>query len=323
MRDMDYIFAVAQIRVKEKALLSDADIKQMTAMKDENAVCQFLADRGWGDAAGPATADALLGAEEEKNRQFVREMKIDSRVMDLLSYPQLYHNLKAGIKEICTSETVPGIFYELDRYGEKEIMRILRDKDYRALPEHMRTAAQQAYEVMLSTRDAQRCDIIADKACLEAMVHTAGKLKEPMLTDYVNSQVTVANIRIAARAVRTGKSLNFLKEALAEGGLLDAGGLCAAAVKGEEGLYSYLDTHGFQEASAALKESPSAFERWCDNRLIEAIRPQKMNSVSIGPVVAYYLARENEIKMARIILTAKANGFEEDAIRERAREMYV
>ena len=72
-----------------------------------------------------------------------------------------------------------------------------------------------------------------------------------------------------------------------------------------------------------MKDSPSAFERWCDNRLIETIRPQKMNSVSLGPVVAYYLARENEIKMARILLTAKANGFSEDSIRERVREMYV
>jgi V/A-type H+-transporting ATPase subunit C len=35
------------------------------------------------------------------------------------------------------------------------------------------------------------------------------------------------------------------------------------------------------------------------------------------------VARENEIKTARIILTAKQNGFPEDSIRERIREMYV
>ena len=38
MGDLDYIFAVARIRVKEKSLLSDTDISQMTAMKDERAV---------------------------------------------------------------------------------------------------------------------------------------------------------------------------------------------------------------------------------------------------------------------------------------------
>ena len=99
--------------------------------------------------------------------------------------------------------------------------------------------------------------------------------------------------------------------------------LAIAASENEEALMSYLETHGFREGADALKESPSAFERWCDNRLIETIRPQKMNSVSMGPIIAYYLARQNEIRTVRIILTAKANDFPEEAIRERVREMYV
>ena len=35
------------------------------------------------------------------------------------------------------------------------------------------------------------------------------------------------------------------------------------------------------------------------------------------------LARENEIKTVRIILSGKQNGFPDSAIRERVREMYV
>ena len=76
-------------------------------------------------------------------------------------------------------------------------------------------------------------------------------------------------------------------------------------------------------AAEAIKVSPSAFERWCDDKVMESIRPQKRNAFSIGPVVAYYLARQTEIRTARIVLTAKANGFSEEAIRERVREMYV
>ena len=53
------------------------------------------------------------------------------------------------------------------------------------------------------------------------------------------------------------------------------------------------------------------------------LKLQKRGTDSAGPVAAYYLARQNEIKMARIILTAKANGFTEEDIRERVRDMYV
>jgi V/A-type H+-transporting ATPase subunit C len=57
--------------------------------------------------------------------------------------------------------------------------------------------------------------------------------------------------------------------------------------------------------------------------MMETIKPQKYNAFSVGPLVAYVLARENEIKTVRIILTGKQNGFSDEVIRERIREMYV
>ena len=80
--------------------------------------------------------------------------------------------------------------------------------------------------------------------------------------------------------------------------------------------------HAYAGGAEALEESPSAFERWCDNRMIETMRPQKYQAFSVGPLVAYIVARENEIKTVRIILTGKQNQFPEEAIRERIREMY-
>jgi V/A-type H+-transporting ATPase subunit C len=57
--------------------------------------------------------------------------------------------------------------------------------------------------------------------------------------------------------------------------------------------------------------------------MIETIKPQKYNSFSAGPLIAYVLARENEIKTVRIVLTCKQNGMPDDSIRGRVREMYV
>ncbi len=73
----------------------------------------------------------------------------------------------------------------------------------------------------------------------------------------------------------------------------------------------------------ALRESPSAFERYCDNKLMELIRPQKSNYFGIEPIAAYLLARENEIKTVRIILCGKRSGIDDGVIRERLRDMYV
>ena len=323
MGDNSYAFAVARIRVREKKLLSDSDIARMAAMKDEAEVLSFLGERGWGDAESAKSAEDMLSAEEEKTWALMKELKIDPAIFEVLEYPKLFHDLKAAIKEVLTDGAHEKIFYEIEGFGREEMMRIIRDKDYRALPEFMRDTAAKAYDVMVNTRDGQRCDTIVDRGCLEAMLEKSRRMKNEMMKSYVTSQVVVSDIKIAVRSAKTGKSYAFLKEALAECDAISAEGLAQAASRGEDALFTYLQESGFSEAADAIRQSPSAFDRWCDDRLIETIRPQRMNSVSVSPVVAFYLARENEIRMARIILTAKANGFGEETIRERVRKMYV
>lgn len=319
----NYAYAVARIRVMEKSLLSDADVAQMVSMKDVDSVMDYLIARGWGNAESGRDPEKILDAEAEKNMALMRELKIDTSVFDVLALPQRFHNLKAAIKEICSSEKTEGIYYEIDGFKGEEVARILQEKQYSKLPENMQETARYAYEVMVQTRDGQRCDIIVDRACLIAMQKQVEKNAVPIIRDYVRSQVAVADIRVAVRAAKTEKTLNFLNEALAPCKDFEVRGLAQAAAKGIETLYTYLQEHRYGDAVEALKVSPSAFERWCDNRLIETIRPQKTNPFTSGPIVAFYLARENEIKTVRIILTAKQNGFEEEAIRERVREMYV
>jgi V/A-type H+-transporting ATPase subunit C len=157
---------------------------------------------------------------------------------------------------------------------------------------------------------------------MDACLSAGRESKNDLLRDYEESTVAVTDIKIAVRSMVTGKNMAFLREALAPCSALDVQALALAASKGREALFEYLEGHGFSEAAEALKESPSAFERWCDNRVIDTILPQKRNSFSAGPVIAYYLARENELKNVRIIVTAKANGFSEDSTRERVRKTY-
>ncbi len=318
-----FAFAVGRIRVREKYLLSNEDVAQMIALPDEGAVLSFLSEKGWGESKEDETAEQMLMIEEKKTRDLMRELGLDAEITEVLAYPLVYHNVKAGIKEICTEEKNQEAFYPDERFGRDQVLEILREKEFHKLPSHMQKAAERAFQTMLTARDGQLCDVILDRACLDAMEEVAEHSEHEILRDYEKESVAVANIRIAVRAAKTGKRDDFLKEALAPCKSLDADGLRRAALGGEESLLSYLSAQGYAEAAEALKESPSAFERWCDNRQIEAIRPQKINPFTPGPVVAYYLARQNEIRTARIILTAKANGFTEEEIRERVREMYV
>ena len=57
--------------------------------------------------------------------------------------------------------------------------------------------------------------------------------------------------------------------------------------------------------------------------MMRAIRPQIHNPFGLGPLAAFILARDNEIKTVRMILAGKRNKLSADMIRERVRETYV
>jgi V/A-type H+-transporting ATPase subunit C len=140
---------------------------------------------------------------------------------------------------------------------------------------------------------------------------------------YGELTVASADIKTAIRACRTGKDKQFLERALVKCESLDISRLADAAVDSLDSIYEYLERTSYSDAIPEIKKSPSAFERWCDNRIIESIRPQIHNPFTIGPLAAYILARENEIKTVRIILSGKINDLAEESVRERVREMYV
>ncbi len=323
MSDMEFTYAVARIRALEVSLFSASAIEQLIACQSEESCLQFLTERGWGDSDTPLNADAILTRESEKIWETMREMRIDMSVFDVLSYPNLFHNLKAAIKEVCSEETHPGIFFEDCAISPKEMMDIVREKDFSKLPANMAHAAEEAYETLLHTRDGQLCDVIIDKATLEAIYQAGKDADADIIRNYAEDTVAVANIKIAVRSQKTAKSLDFMKRAMVECDSLSVDQLAKAALNSVDAICEYLSGTAYAEGAKALAESTSAFERWCDNRIIHTIQPQKYNAFSVGPLVAYVLARENEIKTVRIILSGKANNLPDDSIRERVREMYV
>ncbi len=64
--------------------------------------------------------------------------------------------------------------------------------------------------------DGQLCDIIIDKDSSK-LVYQAGKeQRTALLKEYAESTVAIADIKIAVRAQKTAKSMEFMKRAMAE-----------------------------------------------------------------------------------------------------------
>lgn len=321
--EQEYTYGVARIRALESTLFSDDTIGQLMQCSGYEECMNFLRDKGWGNGNPDQTLEEMLQTETGRTWNIFKELIENKDECKILTINNEFHNLKAAIKKVCTDSRLDNVYFENTDLSPEFLEECIRQTQYHLLPENMASAAKEATEVLLQTGDGQLCDIIIDKAALEAIKKAGERSENQLIKRYADSQVAIADIKIAVRCAATGKDSEFVKKALVECSGVSVTELVAAVDNGLEGVCSYLEGVGFGEAVKALKISKSVFECWCDNKIIEDIKPQKYNSFTLGPIVAYVLARENEIKTVKIILSGKLNGFDNEFIKERVRVMYA
>ena len=322
MAENDFIYAVARIRTKELSLLSAAFLEQLLALPDEAACLKLLNEQGWGSAG--QDAKTMLSGERDRTWQLIGELTAgETTLFRVFLCENDYHNLKAAVKDSCSAFRVDGIYAEDGTLPAEQLRAAAEEHDFSAIPGRMAEAGKEAMELLLKTGDGQLCDCVLDRAALEELREAGEESGEALFARYGELRCAFGNIKIAARASRTGKDRSFMERAIAPCATLNKSRLIEAAISGVEAICGYLEGSDYSEAAEALKKSPAAFERWCDNAVIRMIRPQLWNSFGPGPLAAYILARENEIRTVRIILSGKRNGMREVLIRERVREVSV
>lgn len=315
---------VAQIRAKENTMLSDQDLNSLMQSRNFEECFQLLLDKGWGPVE-KETPEELLSTERDKMWELMHSLCSDKelKAFDIFLLSTDFHNLKAAIKESYVQKEVPNVYIEGGTIPIATLRKAAAENEYAALPLIMMRAAEEAREVLFHTGDSQLCDVIIDRAALQSIYQAGKETKNKLLSDYAELKVAAANINIAVRACKTNKDVDFLQRAFCECESISAQRLAAAARNGLDSIYEYLESTSYADAIEALRESPAAFDRWCDDRMMRLIKPQKYNAFTISPLAAYVLAKENEIKSVRMILSGKLNHLSEEQIRERLRESYV
>ena len=318
----EYTYAVARIHTKENAMLSAQDLERLLSASGFDEAVSILTEKGF-DTLNITSSDELLSREREKTYKLISEMVEDMSVFDIFFYENDFQNLKAAVKSVITKDRADKVFVSGGTVAPELIKKAVETREFADLPEFLRDTAEISLKSLMETGDGGLCDVIIDKAYLETVLKKGEESDNQMIKRYAELLVALADIRIAARGARLGKSVEFFKRSLAECRTVSVSSMAQAAAKGTEELNSYLLTTDYSGVVEILKESYVAFEKWCDNRMMEEIRKERFNQFTIAPLAAYILARETEIKMVGLILTAKQNKLDTSVIRERLRELYV
>lgn len=320
MKDVDFAFAVAKVRVKENSLLSFSDCERLCSFRSEKDALGFLAEKGYNTEI--PMAEMLKEAERELVA-FTEEISPDRFLMNYIFIRNDFHNLKNALKDLVTAfDNSAG--YGPDGTVKCEVIRkAVSNKDFSSLPSFLAARAETAYDILVKSYDGQSADIFLDRESLAETIAEAERSDSALALKIAKAECTAANIKIAFRAVLTGKDSRFLENALCGGGELSVAELKGACAKGLDALAEFLTANGFADIAESMKISAADFEKSCDNRITDCIGAAKFKSFGADPIIAYYYAKKTEIKNIRIILSCLKTGVPEQEIKQRVRRMYV
>ncbi len=319
MQATQYVYAVARVRAVETQLLSLAEVDALLAMPGYAEALQFLADHGYGNTED---TDPLRNAMA-KTWDFIKRIAPELDSFSFLLIRNDFHNLKAAIKAFLKDYSAADFFIYPSLYEPEDLSSAVGKGQYDRLPAEMQEVAKQCYDILVATQDGQQADALLDAQALALMRKLAAQTHLDFVIHVAEVLCATANIKTAARAIHTKKGADFLRIALSSCNTLQKERLMQAALAGEEGLVPYLQSTPWQVLVEPMQASMLAFEKACDALVIQTILPAKHQPFGADALIAYYLAKEYEIKNLRILLTGKRNALSADMIRERLGSLYV
>jgi len=328
----EYQYPCAVIRGNERTLLSSADINKMAESSGVQAAMNIMAEFGYGDGKpldNPRDFEKALKAEQKRVSELVLSVLPEKDELEFLQYPADYHNVKVILKAEVLGISPESYLGEGGIVPADKMALMIKERNYMFMPVQIRDSIEEALEGFAKNRDPQEIDIILDKACYRHMLAAAEAAGSDFVKGYVKLLIDILNVLTFVRLREIKKPASFLQKVFLEGGNIDEKTLTAMYDDAYQTAAEKLDIFGFAEimgrgaVNAAETGKYALMEKLCDDMKIEYIKGAKFITAGIEPVAAFYIAKENEIKNLRMVLTGKLAGIAEETIKERLRETYV
>lgn len=329
---MDYsIFAngIAIIKAMENRLINKAKLDSLIDAKDFSDCINMIQDTQYGAYITSASYESgLRNALEDVYRRMYEIIPV-SEVIDVLAVRYDGHNIKSILKGKYTGIDTSNMLVGVGTIPIESLKQMILDGNYIDIPETIKNTVEKAISTFSKTGDPQDIDLVIDKGIIEYAMEIAKNNKFDYLVEFVKFNIDVTNLKTYIRIKAQGKNTEFLNKVFIHGGTIEYDFLLKYLDESLERFSEKLSyTKFWKWSDHGLAEyirngDLGSIDKYGDNYIIDHIRKAKFTSLGAEPIVAYIIARENEIRALRIILTGKKSNVHPEKIRERMREVYV
>ena len=318
-----YPFAVASVRSMENKLLTKQRLMQMAEAKDAEEALRFLQDSDYGKTqiADVHEFETMIQANLEEAYQAVGKLIPNEVFMDIFRFKNDYHNVKVLIKEEISKVSGKKFLIRGGSIPIEDLRKFFRERNYMEMPCIDAKAVEEAIALYAKTKNGRYIDTILDRACFRVMSEAAERLGIAYVAAYVKKLADITNLKTLYRIITLRRTEQELLESLVPGGALSTETLLRAYKS--DNAAAVLQETGYGRLCEQMEQGFTAFEKACDDYLMEYVKEAKYKTLTPEPVAAYILAKEAEAKCVRIIMTCKLHDIDAETIKERVREAYV
>lgn len=333
MDKMMFNQVIPRLRVLETRLLDKSKLDRMVDSDTPLEALKVLQESEYSihlnNVKRPEDYEVMLSSELKRVYDMFYQMIPVKSVVDFMSLKYDYHNLKVIIKGKILGIDLSNLLISVGSIDVNKLKYYIESEYYRDLNPIMRRAVESTLEDYAATSDPQNIDIILDRYLFEHMHQLVKAMDDKSMEKYLETLIDLTNIKTLLRVKSQNKSRDFFNETLISGGNLDnerLNNLYADSVENLAGRLSFTDYDSILRTG--IEEylrtgSLGSLEKNMDNFIINFMKKAKYITFGVEPVIAYIYAKENEIKLIRIIMVGKLNNVPPEVIRERLRDNYA
>ena len=320
------VYAVSRIRSRERTLFNRDAVKRLAASSAKEAL-RMLIDANYGAMpdASILDTDAMIESELERTYELVREVTTKPSLTDIFFLASDITNLKLYIKlRITGSKETPAVARG-GVYEPAELKRMVENGDYKELPGAIADAmADIEADIAADRVDPAMISVKLDQSYIDHAISSG----DAFIQAYFKATADFDNLITLARLSALNAPVERLKKLLLSGGDIPKELIIKHYLSPREQLSRELPAGQFKEQlkkgleEYALSSNAMALERARDNALMRFASRGKNDIDTIAPVIGFLLAKRQEAKVIRLIMTALRNGLSEEAINERTRVLY-
>lgn len=332
--DVRYGYACGRIRVLETKLLNRSAVMRLVETESAQEVLRVLSEYGYSSSVSeisePEDFESALLKELGRTYDLIDELSFDPQLTQIFRLKWDFYNLKVLLKAYFQKQRLLDI--ELIPLGSVPVdnLKLSLDPDVdkeKLLPRELSDAIDQVVSQYEANPNPQVIDLIIDGLLHELSYQRASE--NQFLQGYLKAFADLTNIRTFVRIKMMNEGIRLLDLALLPFGELDKqlflrrfdDSIESWVMSLSNTPYEALVSEGFRRW--AEDHSLSLFEKLSDNYLINYLKIAQYVIFGVEPLIAYGFAKENEIKLIRMIMIGKLNQLPTDTIIERLRDTYV